>query len=73
VPVTPFRRGFLGRSRAAPTPEQQMNDAALEQEKVNQVLAEEDARYDAMTDEEREKYYVKPSAMTKFKKYFRGE
>ena len=50
-----------------------MNNAALEQEKLNKVLAKEDARYDAMTEEEREKYYVNPSLFTKIKKALRGQ
>jgi hypothetical protein len=50
-----------------------MNDAVVEQENVNQVLAKEDAHYDAMTEEEREKYYVEPGPFTKFKKFFRGQ
>jgi hypothetical protein len=73
MPVTPFRSGFLGRGRAPLRPDQQLNNAEAEQEKVNEVLAKEDARYDAMTDEEREKYYVKPSPITKIKKFFRGQ
>jgi len=50
-----------------------MNDAALEQEKVNSVLAKQDARYDAMSDDEREQYYLKPSLLTKLKKSLRGQ
>ena len=74
MPVTPFRGGFLGKWwQVPPTPEQAMKNAALEQEKVNLVLAKEDAHYDAMTEEEREKYYVKPGPFTKFKKFFRGQ
>ena len=70
MPVTPFGGGFLGRGRWMPTPEQQMNDAALEQEKVNQVLAKEDARYDAMGEAEREQYYLKPSVFTRLRRFF---
>lgn len=50
-----------------------MNSAALQQEKVNEVLAKQDARYDGMTEEERERYYLKPSLLTKMKKAFRGQ
>jgi hypothetical protein len=50
-----------------------MNSATVQQEKVNEVLAKQDARYDSMTDEEREKYYLKPSLLTKFKKALRGQ
>jgi hypothetical protein len=65
--------GGLSRGSKRLTPEQQMNSAALQQEKVNEVLAKQDARYDAMTDEEREKYYLKPNLFTKIKKAIRGQ
>lgn len=66
--------GLVGRrTSATPRPEQQIKSAALEQEKVNEVLAEQDARYDSMTEEEREKYYVKPSLKTRIKKSLRGQ
>jgi hypothetical protein len=55
------------------TPEQQMNSATLEQEKIRDVLAKQDARYDSMTEEGREQYYLKPSLLTKIKKAFRGQ
>jgi hypothetical protein len=73
MPVTPFRQGFLRLWGVPPTPEEAMNNATVEQEKVNQVQAKEDARYDAMTEEQREKYYVKPGPLTKLKKFFRGQ
>ena len=50
-----------------------MKGAALEQEKVNEVLAKQDARYDSMSEEERERYYLKPSLMTRIKKACRGQ
>jgi hypothetical protein len=55
------------------SPEQQQNAADAEQEKIETAQSKEDARYDAMTEEEREKYYLKPSPLTKIKWYFRGE
>jgi hypothetical protein len=55
------------------SPEQQQNADNAEQENIVEVHTKEDARYDAMTDEEREKYYLKPSPLTKLKWYFRGE
>jgi hypothetical protein len=55
------------------SPEQQQNAADAEQEKIEAAQSKEDARYDAMTEEEREKYYLKPSPLTKIKWYFRGE
>jgi hypothetical protein len=64
---------FGGRGRATPRPEQLMNSATLQQEKVDEVLAKQDARYDAMTPEERETYYMKPTLMTRIKKVFRGQ
>ncbi len=54
------------------TPEQRMNMETVDQEKAEHVVAKQDARYDAMTDEEREKYYMKPSFMTKIKKALHG-
>jgi len=50
-----------------------MNSAALQQEKVNEVVSKQDSRYDAMTEEERVKYYMKPSLVTKIKKSLRGQ
>ena len=62
-----------GRGPLPPTPEQKLNNAILDQDKVDRVLAKEDARYDAMTEEERDKYYVHPSLLTKIKKALRGQ
>ena len=50
-----------------------MNDSILEREKIDKVLAKQDARYDSMSEEEREKYYMKPSLVTRIKKAFRGQ
>lgn len=50
-----------------------MNSAALEQEKIGEVLSKQDARYDAMTDEERERFYMKPNLITRIKKALRGQ
>jgi hypothetical protein len=49
------------------------NSEVLQQEKIDDVLAKQDARYDAMSDEEREKYYLKPSVTTRIKKALRGQ
>ena len=38
------------------SPEQQQNAADAEQEKIEAAQSKEDARYDAMTEEERERY-----------------
>ena len=66
--------GLFGWRRSATLrPEQQMNSAALQQEKIDEVLAKQDARYDTMSDEEREKYYLKPSVKTRIKKALRGQ
>jgi hypothetical protein len=59
--------------KKALTDKQIHNRDALQQEKVDEVLAKQDARYDAMTPEEREIYYLKPSLFTKLKKAFRGQ
>ena len=68
--------GIGGRGRRNPEmlrPEQQMNRAALQQEKVDEIVSKQDAHYDSMTTEEREKYYMKPSLMTRLKKALRGQ
>ena len=64
--------GFRGRGPRTLSPEQLKNSEAVQQEKVDEVLSKQDARYDAMTDEQREQYYLKPSVMTKIKKSLRG-
>jgi len=65
---------FGGRRGPAPLrPDQQMNRAELQEEKVDEVVSKQDARYDSMTPEEREKYYMKPSFMTRVKKSLRGQ
>jgi hypothetical protein len=67
--------GIGGAGRRGPrtiSPEQLKNNETLEQEKVDQVVGKQDARYDAMTEEERERYYMKPGLMTKIKKALRG-
>ncbi|HEY5092034.1 MAG TPA: hypothetical protein VII60_02130 [Acidimicrobiales bacterium] len=66
--------GGLGRGgKKALSEEQIHNRDNLQQEKVDEVLSKQDARYDAMTPEEREEYYLKPSLLTKLKKAFRGQ
>ena len=67
--------GFGGQARGPRTisPERLKNNQALQQDKVSEVLSKQDARYDAMTEEERDKYYVHPNLFTKIKKAFRGE
>jgi hypothetical protein len=67
---------FGGRGRRGPEtlrPEQQMNSAALQHEKVDEIVSKQDSRYDSMTEEERETYYMKPSLLTKIKKWLRGQ
>lgn len=55
------------------SPEQKLNSAALEQDKVVDIVNKQDARYDAMSEEERDKYYVHPNLITKIKKALRGQ
>jgi len=55
------------------SPERQKANAALGQDEVVDINAKQDARYDAMTEEERDKYYVHPNVFTKIKKAWRGE
>jgi hypothetical protein len=66
--------GGLGRGgKKALSVEQQYNRDALQQEKVDEVLFKQDARYDSMTEEQREKYYLKPGLLTRLKKAVRGQ
>jgi len=64
---------FSWRRSAPPRPDQVMNSVVLEQEKVNEIVSKQDEHYDAMTEEEREKYYLRPSLTTKIKKSIRGQ
>ena len=71
MPVFGFNGG--GRGRRLLRPDQVMNNAAVEQDKVDHIVAEQDARYDAMTPQERDEYYMKPTLMTRIKKALRGQ
>jgi hypothetical protein len=71
--VRVFGRFGLGRGRAQLRPEQKLNNATVEQEKVDEIVAKQDARYDAMSDEERKRYYMKPNLITRIKKTLRGQ
>lgn len=55
------------------SPEQVKNNEQLGEEKVDEMVAKQDAHYDAMTEEERDAYYVHPNLMTRIKKALRGE
>ncbi len=55
------------------TPAQMKNSQELQEEKVEKIVSKQDARYDAMTEEEREQYYMKPSITTRIKKALRGQ
>jgi hypothetical protein len=61
-----------GRGRMM-TPAQMKNSQELQEEKVDKIVSKQDARYDAMTEEEREQYYMKPSITTRIKKALRGQ
>jgi hypothetical protein len=65
--------GFGRGGKKVLTVEQVYSRDALEQEKVDEVLSKQDARYDAMTPEERERYYLKPGLLTRIKKALRGQ
>ena len=65
--------GFGRGGRKVLTEEQIHSRDDLQQEKVDEVLSKQDARYDAMTEEEREQYYMKPSLKTKILKALRGQ
>lgn len=72
----PYFGLFGGRLRSGPkvvSPEQQKENAELQQERIDGIVAKQDARYDAMSEEQRDKYYVHPNVITKIKKAWRGE
>jgi len=73
MPMVFFGGGRQSAPPKVPTPEQIKSADALGQDKVDDLVAKQDARYDAMTEEERDKYYVNPNMLTKIKKAFRGE
>jgi hypothetical protein len=56
--------------KAPPTPTQLKNPDALGEMYVDKINASEDARYDAMTDVQREAYYVNPSLSTRLRTRF---
>ncbi len=53
-------------------PDQILNKTEAESMKVDEVTHNADARYDAMSEEERQSYYVNPSRGTRLKKFIRG-
>jgi hypothetical protein len=66
--MNPFGGGKANR----PTPQQMKNDKSLSELEVDKIDSAEDKRYDAMTDVQREAYYVHPTLKTRFVKLFRG-
>jgi hypothetical protein len=67
------RLGFrFVRGNRMQRPDQIVNTTEAESMKVDEVTSNADARYDAMTDEERQAYYVSPSRGTRMKKFLRG-
>jgi hypothetical protein len=56
--------------KAPPNPSQLKNSDNLGEMNVDKINAAEDARYDAMTDDQRETYYVNPSLSTRPRKRF---
>jgi hypothetical protein len=58
-------------NKAPPNPTQLKNSEGLDEMKVDKINATEDARYDAMTDAQRDAYYVNPSLSTRLRKRFK--
>lgn len=56
--------------KAPPNPTQLQNSEGLGEMNVDKINATEDKRYDAMTDAERDAYYVNPSLSTRLRKRF---
>ena len=65
----PFFR-CIGRGRKSP--EQVRNDGEVAAMAVERAVAKDDAKYDAMTDAERQAYYLRPSLFSRLKKRVKG-
>ncbi len=60
-----FKRGPL-------RPDQVRDVEASEEVTIDAINAEEDSRYDRMSDSERDAYYVHPNLRTRIAKFIRG-
>jgi hypothetical protein len=68
-----FNGIFFGMRRPAPpSPAQIRNSQALEEMEKSQVEAKEDSCYDAMTEAQRDAYYVNPGVWTRIARWSRG-
>jgi hypothetical protein len=65
--------GGLRRGPKILSQEQLINNETVQQDKVDEVVSKQDAGYNSMTEEERDKYYMHPNLMTKIKKALRGQ
>jgi hypothetical protein len=63
---------FRARGTTRQTPKHPRNDHSLSELNVDRIDTAEDARYDAMTEAERDTYYVNPNLKTRIRKFFRG-
>ena len=59
-----------GRGRTVFTPEQMRNQGAVDRVALGEVTAKDDAKYDSMTEDERQNYYLTPSLFTRMKRTF---
>ena len=59
-------------ARLRKTPSQSRNDQEVEAMAVEKAVAKDDATYDAMTDAERQAYYLRPSLFSRLKKRVTG-
>lgn len=67
-----FGKFWGGSRRTAPTPQQLRDDGASEAMKIDQRNQVDDARYDSMTDAQRDAYYVHPNVRTRLQKWLKG-
>jgi hypothetical protein len=61
---------FIGRGQKSP--EQVRNDGEVAAMAVERAVAKDDAKYDAMTQAEREAYYLRSSRFSRLKKWVKG-
>lgn len=67
-----YRNFWNKSSKTSSDPQEILDDAALEELKVDRSNQTEDSRHDSMTDVQRDAYYVNPNLRTRIRKWMRG-
>jgi len=70
---TPFGGFFTrGAMRSRRRPEQALNDQEAASIAVQHAVSKDDAKYDSMTDAQRQAYYLRPSRFSRLMKWVKG-